>query len=155
MRAADYDYDGLTQKTHELFRQLDVSPLFPIKPPRAFPEKSGLYVLVEREAVVHVGRTRNIRARLIQHAGRSPESASFAFKEARRVLNRPADYTPRNAKKTLMGENSFKEEFFRQTARVSSMSARFLVVEDPLDQYLLELFAHLRYDLDLTAFDTH
>ncbi len=35
------------------------------------------------------------------------------------------------------------------------MSVRFVDVSDPVSQYLLELYAHLEWELPLGEFDTH
>lgn len=35
------------------------------------------------------------------------------------------------------------------------MGVRFVEVPDPLQQYLLELYAHLEYGLQLDEFNTH
>jgi len=54
-----------------------------------------------------------------------------------------------------MEDPLFRDEFDKQRDRLSKFGIKFLVVEDPIDQYLLELYAALEYKTSLTEFDNH
>jgi hypothetical protein len=117
--------------------------------------RPGIYVLFEGGTPVHVGRTRNLGGRLRGHITRSHYSASFAFKRARRILNRVATYRPEGSRKSLVADEIFGPEFIRQIDTVKAMEVRFIEVEDPVMQYLLELYVCLELKLPLDEFDTH
>lgn len=54
-----------------------------------------------------------------------------------------------------MSEESFLAEFLRQSHLVKQMQLKYIIVPNPIEQYLLELYAALRYGTSLTEFDTH
>lgn len=93
--------------------------------------------------------------RLRGHVSRSHYSASFAFKRSREAMGVNATYRPEGSRQHLMDTPDFAAEFDRQLARVRAMQVRFLEVPDPVDQYLLELYAVLELGLPLSEFETH
>ena len=46
-------------------------------------------------------------------------------------------------------------EFEKQRERLRKFGIKYLIVEDPIDQYLLELYTALEYKTSLTEFDNH
>jgi hypothetical protein len=138
-----------------LFNQLKDSEPFTAKGVVSQKGRTGVYAFYEDDVPVHVGRTRNLHGRLRGHISKSHYSASFAFKRARRALERVATYTPEGSRANLAVEEVFQAEFHRQIGLVKAMAVRFIEVPDPIAQYLLELYAHLEYDLPLDEFDTH
>ncbi len=54
-----------------------------------------------------------------------------------------------------MEDQLFRNEFNKQRERLRKFGIKFLVVEDPIDQYLLELYAALEYKTSLTEFHNH
>lgn len=139
----------------DLFARLMASSPFTEKGTAAQKGQTGIYVLFEDGAPVHVGRTRNLSGRLRAHVVRSHNSASFAFKRARRILNKVATYKPEGSRKALVADSVFGPEFFRQIDAVKAMEVRFVEVADPVRQYLLELYACMELGLPLDEFDTH
>jgi predicted GIY-YIG superfamily endonuclease len=120
------------------------------------PAKSGIYLLISEDGEVqHVGRTRNLKQRLRAHRTPNHNSASFAFKRARRELGIAASYTRANSRAALQADETFGACFRRNVEAVSSMTVRFLPVSDPVDQYLLELYAVLKLGMPADEFDTH
>lgn len=117
--------------------------------------KAGVYAFFEDGRAVHVGRTRNLQGRLRGHTTRSHYSATFAFKRTRRALEMPATYRTAGSRAKLTEHETFGPEFDRQIERVKSMEARFVEVADPVAQYLLELYAHMEWNLPLDEFNTH
>lgn len=139
----------------DLFARLVASSPFKEKGTAAQKGKRGIYVLFENGKPVHVGRTRNLGQRLRGHVARSHYSASFAFKRARRSLQRVATYKPEGSRKFLAADAVFEAEFHRQIDAVKEMKVRFIEVVDPVLQYLLELYACIELQLPLDEFDTH
>ena len=138
-----------------LFEQLAASPAFTAKGIASQKARSGVYVFFENGLAVHVGRTRNLQSRLRGHTIKNHYSASFAFKRARRALGKVATYVTIGSRAYLAKDETFASEFHDQIERVKAMEVRFIEVDDPIKQYLLELYAHLEYGLSLDEFDTH
>lgn len=138
-----------------LFAQLVSSPSFLEKGRVAQRLRAGVYVFFEDGLPVHVGRTRNLQQRLRGHVVKSHYSASFAFKRARRALGAAATYKPAGSRAQLAADELFGAEFHRQIEHVKRMEVRFVEVTDPVQQYLLELYACLEFGLPLDEFDTH
>jgi hypothetical protein len=139
----------------ELFRRLAASEAFTAKGTVSQRACPGVYVFYENGVPVHAGRTRNLQARLRGHISRSHYSATFAFKRARLALGRVATYITKGSRTELSTDEIFGPEFHRQVELVKAMEVRFIEVDDPVMQYLLELYVHLEYNLPLDEFDTH
>ena len=137
------------------FRQLLASTAFTRKGLAEHKGKAGVYVFFENGVPVHVGRTRNLAGRLRGHVTKSHFSASFAFKRTRIEQGRVATYVPKGSRADLARDAVFKAAFHRQIEQVKTMDVRFVEVSDPVQQYLLELYAHLEFGLPLDEFDTH
>lgn len=145
-----------TEQVHALYVDLIKAPAIKVAFPADLKSSGpGIYVFYEAGEAVHVGRTRNVAARLRAHLTKSHNSASFAFKRARRALGRKATYSPIGSRANLLLEPDFRAEFYRQIDLIRSMDVRFVPVQDPILQYLLELYVHIALDLPLDEFDTH
>ena len=119
------------------------------------PAKPAIYVFYLDGDPVHVGRTRNLRQRIRGHVSKSHYSASFAFKRARSETGFKATYKAGEGRGTLLENPLFAEAFAKALAEIQGMSIQYLVVEDPIEQYLLELYAALELETSLSEFDTH
>ena len=121
-----------------------------------YPQCPAVYVFFERKKPIHVGRTNKLRRRILGHRGQSHYSATFTFKETRRLTNnRKASYKKTGSRVELMKNPLFRREFDKQRKRLHRFGIKFLVLEDPIDQYLLELYAALEYKTSLTEFHNH
>lgn len=138
-----------------LFQQLMASTPFEAKGILSQKNKAGIYLFLEDGKPVHVGRTRDLGGRLRGHITKNHSSASFAFKRTRVVHGRKRTYVSEGSRKALSIDPIFKATFHEQIALVKKMMVRFVEVTDPVQQYLLELYAHLELRLDLDEFDTH
>jgi hypothetical protein len=148
-------FSQIISKVPHLFEILQAASPFVEKGAYWQQSKKGVYAFFENGKPVHVGRTRNLRGRLRGHITLSHFSASFAFKCARRELNMHATYKSEGSRSQLMLHDTFGPEFERQIAKIKVMEVRFVEVDDPVAQYLLELYAVLEWDLSLDEFDTH
>jgi hypothetical protein len=143
------------QKIPALFSSLCSQPFTQLSG-KSYPDKPAIYVFFENENPLHVGRTRNLKQRLKGHVTKSHYKATFAFKETRRLTNNEkATYKTIGSRSSLMTNAAFAEIFGQQIERVGKLSIKYLVVDDPIDQYLLELYAAIEYKTSLTEFDTH
>ena len=148
-------FHAYTSDIPDLFASLMRSEPFIAKGTSDQKGKPGVYVFFDGDTPVHVGRTRNLGRRLRGHVSNSHYSASFAFKCARRALNKVATYTPEGSRAFLAKDEAFRPEFHRQVQRVKGLTVRFIEVTDPVHQYLLELYVCLELELPLDEFDTH
>lgn len=144
-----------TERMPSLFRDLIGAEPLQVNA-AGHPAAPGIYLLIDNSGLVqHVGRTRNLRQRLRAHRTPNHNSASFAFKLARRELGVVASYSKANSRAALQADEVFGACFRRHVNSVSVMTVRFLPVTDPVDQYLLELYAVLELGMPLDEFDTH
>lgn len=149
------DFAKLMEDTPALFLILAASDPISEKWGKPLKGKAGVYAFYENGFPVHVGRTRNLLRRLRGHVVGNHFSATFAFKRARRALKLVATYRTKGSRGELMKDSIFRPEFDRQLATVRTMAVRFVEVSNPAAQYLLELYAHLEWNLPLDEFDTH
>lgn len=147
-------YGSHVNRAPDLFGELMEQPLQLISSTE-FPGKPAIYTFYMEAEPVHVGRTRNLRQRLRGHVTSSHYSASFAFKRARGATGRKATYKKGEGRGDLLKEEVFAAAFDRALSEVRGMSVRYLVVENAIDQYLLELYAALELGTSLSEFDTH
>lgn len=54
-----------------------------------------------------------------------------------------------------MKDQDFLAVFQAAIAEIKTMTVQFLEVSDPIDQYLLELYAAMELGTSTTEFDTH
>jgi hypothetical protein len=139
----------------QLFHRLSTSDYFTAKGIAVQKGKVGVYAFFENDTAAHVGRTRNLQGRLGGHITQSHFSASYAFKRAPRELDIAATYVTKGSRAELVKDPDFRDCFHRHIEVVRAMNVRFIEVTDPVQQYLLELYAHLEYRLPLDEFDTH
>ena len=116
----------------------------------------GIYMLINADGEVeHVGRTRSLKQRLRAHRTPNHNSASFAFKKARRELGIAASYKKANSRAALQADEIFGACFRRHVDAVSNMTVKFVTVTDPIDQYMLELYTVFELGMPADEFDTH
>lgn len=148
-------FDALVARMPVLFDQLVKCPLGPMQPKAAWKGLKAIYAFYEQGgAVCHVGRTRNLQARIRGHLANSHFSASFAFKRARQKLNLAATYRRGEGRASLLLQEHFAAAFHREREALGQMQLRFVEVNDPLEQHMFELYAALRLGTSLTEFET-
>ena len=138
-----------------LYQALMESEQLPLAPMATWKKLGAIYVFFHNGKAEHVGRTRNLQARIRGHLSDSHYSASFAFKQTRRELSLVATYKPQGSRTALFADEGFRTAFRGQSERLRSMTMRFLAIPCPIDQYLLELYATMELGLALDEFDTH
>jgi hypothetical protein len=145
----------ITEAIPELFAALAASEPFILKRSVSQMRKAGVYAFFEDGRPVHVGRTRNLQERLRGHITKNQNSATFAFKRTRRALGISPTYKKIGSRAQLTNDGTFGPEFTRQIACVKAMEVRFVETPDPVTQYLLELYAHVEWNLPLDEFENH
>jgi len=117
------------------------------------PSKPAVYAFVEDQKILHIGRTGNLKRRIQSHVRPDHHSATFAFKLARE--GQPPTYKKEGSRGVLQQDPEFMQCFTRQIQRLKEMQVKYILVDDPIDQYLLELYAFMSSSLPLDEFDTH
>lgn len=127
--------------------------------PVAFTDKissePGVYLFLEGDTVERVGRSNNLRKRLKSHLQADHNSGAYAFKRARQRLGLSATYRKESSRKVLQQNAEFVLLFREEIARLRSLTVKYVEVSDPVDQYLLELYAAVSYNLPLDEFGNH
>lgn len=150
-------FSDYTDKIPGLFEALENVPIENFRISVTDKGRSGIYILYESGDPVYVGRTRNLQNRFRAHTTRSHNSASFALKRTR--AKHPeiakATYSSQNSRQAIVEHPEYGQTFVGEINAIRSMNFRFLEVPDPIEQYLLELYATIELDLELTGFDSH
>ena len=127
--------------------------------PLGLPNALGIYCFYENGKPLYVGRSRNIRNRVLQHRrqGSGHNAAQFAFNIAKRKFkkkypNKDIDNLGRDA---LAKDCDFDAEFTAAKDRVRKMSVRFVKIEDPIKQTIFEVYAHINLGTPFNDFETH
>ena len=120
---------------------------------RKLPASKGVYVLYEREKPMYVGRSDNLADRLLEHSRPSgdSETATFAFNIAKEDFLGSASMS----RKDLQRTKGFQPTFDAAKERVRKMQVRVVDVEDPIEQTILEVYAHLALDTPFNSFENH
>ncbi len=124
---------------------------------------AGIYVLYDDNVPVYVGRSDRLADRLLEHSRPSSgsESASFAFNLAKREFreNNMGGKLEIDAmsRKDMAKVPNFNALFAAAKKRVGEMQVRVAEVADPIEQSLLEVYAHLELgtDPELNSFENH
>lgn len=151
---ADQRFDEHCKRMPKLFDKLLACPERSLTSRKGLNGLKAVYVFFENSTACHVGRTRNLGQRLAGHISNSHYSATYAFRQARIFLGIPVTYRKGEGRAALMEKTDFAEAFNFQRNRVVNMTFRYLQVDDPIDQYLLELYAALQLGTSLAEFET-
>ena len=115
----------------------------------------GVYCFYEDGKALYVGRTRNIRKRVLQHRrlrGRH-NSAAFAFNIAKRDFEE--DHQRKSLSRVELSKNPTFDRLFTQAKeRVRKMSVRYVEINDPIEQTVFEVYAHMKLGTPFNDFRT-
>lgn len=126
-----------------------------LKPP--LPERC-VYLFSESGLPLYVGRTNHLSKRVKQHsaAWAQHNQAVFAFRLARHETGKVLPgYTKETARATLLSDPVFSAAFVHAKERIRSMQLRFVPVDDPLRQALLEIYVAVVLETPHNDFETH
>ncbi|HUZ91483.1 MAG TPA: hypothetical protein VMU78_06245 [Methylocella sp.] len=123
--------------------------------PIGLPQEPAVYAFIEDQKILRIGRTGNLKRRIQSHMKQDHHSASFAFKLAREQFHPKPTYKKEGSRGALQQDTIFMQRFAEQIARLKRMHMKYILIDDPIDQYLLELYASMFYGLALDEFDNH
>ena len=111
------------------------------------PKTKGVYCFYEGDKPLYVGRTDNINGRIPDHRQLANDhyQASFAFNIAKKDLeeNHPDENVDGLSRDDLSENPTFDQAFTDAKTRVRKMSVRFVEIEDPIEQTIFEVYAHM------------
>ena len=117
----------------------------------------GVYLFTEKRRHLYCGRTkRPLKVRLLEHSRPSVKDAPFAFRLAREVTgNRTASYKQDDkSRKELMKNPVFVAALKKQKERIAIMPIRYVQVDDPTTQVLLEIYTATVLNTPCNEFET-
>ena len=126
---------------------------------KALPEVEGVYCFYEGDEALYVGRTDNIRKRVLQHCrprGRQ-NSAALAFNIAKKELaeDHPNEEVGRLSRGELSKNPTFATLFTKAKERVRRMSVRYVEIQDSNEQAIFEVYAHMKLGTPFNDFSNH
>lgn len=116
----------------------------------------GVYLFLENNQPIYVGRTNRMRARLQEHGRLSAghNDASFAFRLAKAAASVNGINTNRK-RSELANDPEFAIHFLSEKRRVSEMRIKYVEISDPVDQYLFEVYASEVLQTPHNDFENH
>ena len=118
----------------------------------------GIYVFLEKDKPIYVGRSNDIKKRLARHCQPSSghNKASFAFNLAKEIYEHKYGFTQNKSREILSSNSAFRELFNEQKKRVSEMKLKLVEINDPIIQTIFEVYAAIELKtLKYNNFDTH
>lgn len=172
-------FEKIIQKMPEYLRELERCPNIKKgsdgKFHPALPTDIGIYVFYEGGKPMYVGRSNRMRERLHEHGRSSSDhfSASFAFNIAKhdtmtKILGGKvsSDSNDTELLRTYIklreikrseweSDPEFKGRFKRARERVRHMSIRVVEIENPIEQAIFEIYAHMKLGTKFNSFANH
>ena len=117
------------------------------------PGQAGIYVLYEQTRPMYVGRSDNLKQRLLDHGLSSggSETATFAFNLTKERLPDDNQMT----RQELMRDEWFRAEFEVAADRVKRMTVRAVEIIDAIEQTIFEVYASMTLGTPYNSFDNH
>ncbi|HOJ07764.1 MAG: GIY-YIG nuclease family protein [Ignavibacteriota bacterium] len=154
----DKKFNSYIDKLPSLLNELLLMP--PVKPtilPKGLPLR-GIYLFTEEDIHLYVGRSNNIKRRIQYHCRLSSDhnKATFAFRIARSETNlERATYKTEGSRKQLEDNPIFGPVFIKAKERIRVMELRFIEVNDPVQQALLEIYIAITLNTPFNDFENH
>jgi len=120
------------------------------------PQK-GVYVFFEDNKPIYVGRSNRLKKRIKEHSQISSDhySATLAFRIAKQNTSTLQKKERKLTNQQLMSNSDFVEKFKAAKDRIARTKARFIEIEDQIEQAMFEIYASLALKTELNDFSTH
>jgi hypothetical protein len=154
------DFAARIRKLPVYMEALEQCPAVNVRERHAIPEVPAIYALIEGLEPCYVGRSgpnQKLRKRIENHQRPSFQAASYAYKRTCLELGLGRSYRrgSGHTRAERRANPQFVAAFDRHRAMVAQMTVKFVRIDDPIYQYLFELYATMRFGLDLSGFETH
>jgi len=125
--------------------------------PKSLAGRPGVYLLSEDGVTLYIGRTDDLRKRLLSHRHKSHGTATFAFLLARYETGiREASYQSSGSRADLLKNNArFSAAFDKARERIADMDVKVVEEDDPINQALLEIYAAFVSGAKYNDFQNH
>ncbi len=112
---------------------------------------SGCYVLTEKGKHQYVGISKSVGRRLYQHIkGTTHNHATLAYNIAKNTSGQKGE------RDKNMGDLNFQVHFDKAKERISTWTVSVIDIKNPVELYLFELFASLKFNTyEFNTFETH
>jgi hypothetical protein len=150
-------FNELVKKMPELLQKLKAGPLLTRENLKGIPQK-GVYIFYENGKPLYVGRSNNMKDRILEHGQNSSghHSAQFAFNLAKEEMKIDQGiHSSHITRKELEDAPGFKQAFFEARMRVRDMKVRVVEIDNQLTQALFEIYAALTLKTPYNDFSTH
>ncbi|HEY9083706.1 MAG: hypothetical protein COA31_005470 [Flavobacteriales bacterium] len=116
----------------------------------------GIYLFIVKGIPIYVGRTNRMRARLLEHSRPSSKhnAASFAFKLAKEQANKMCIDT-KLKRSALVKDKKFNKLFSKSKQQVAAMDIKYIEINNPIEQYLFELYVSEMLKTPYNDFENH
>ncbi|MDF4086955.1 GIY-YIG nuclease family protein [Bifidobacterium catenulatum] len=151
----DSRFAALVEQLPILFERLMSCPIhkFGSTLPVDMPER-GVYLFSESGEARYVGRTNRLRSRLREHGSGRHNDAPFAFKLARHATGH-LKAKGGLSRIELEADPAFSSAFAKARETVRNMEWRWVQVDDPDTQCLLEIYASIALRTPFNDFENH
>lgn len=150
-------FDEVVARLSTRLQDLVEKPAAPRGSHASVPDVPGIYLFSERGRPIYVGQTRDLRRRLGEHTRPSSgsESATFAFILAIGMAKRRR-IDASGTRKARLARPEFNSVFLEAKRRVAAMPVRFLLMKDPIERTMFEMYAALHLGTErYNSFETH
>ena len=159
---ADLDFDGIINMMPGYLQNLQNYPLLAMDTRQErrnlgnhLPDSNaGIYVLYEDDQPLYVGRSNRLKERLLEHGRPSgwSGSATFAFILATEAFGNVDEGM---ARQQLLDHPEFRRLFTDAKTRIRGMGVRVVEIQNPIEQTIFEVYAHLELRTPYNSFENH
>jgi hypothetical protein len=142
------------------YRELAAAPTFKCSEAPARPAgRAGIYLLSETGEPLHVGRTGDLRKRLLSHRrrahGTAPLRSCWLGRRPACCVLRTSPRAPARTRSRTMRYEVFGAAFKRARTRIGDMDVQTVDEGDPVRQALLEIYAAVVLGAKYNSFENH
>ena len=118
--------------------------------------KNGIYAFYEDGEPIYIGRSSNMRNRLMSHGRPSSghQTATFAFILAVKDAKARGVDTSRS-RDELQNDSDFDRLYSSSKSRVRDMQVRVVEIDDAIEQTVFEVYAALALETPYNTFENH
>ena len=159
-------FESIIKKLPQYLRELTEPDSIPMESPaqrrflrKSLPASEGVYVLYEDDKPMYVGRSDRLADRLLEHGqpANGPESATFAFNLAYLKWRPETEFAnmSRRERQAFKLAPEYDILFDESKERVRKMCVRAVGIENPFEQAVFELYAHVTLETPFNSFRNH
>jgi len=150
-------FDEILKELPKLLKEVELCDLIDRNNLKDIPNE-GIYIFYEHGKPKYVGRSNNLKNRLLSHGRPSSDhySATFAFNIAKydaEIKRLPIDLS--DGRNKLQNNPDFKKLFDKAKEKVAGMKIRVIEVRCQHTQAIFEIYVALNLKTEFNDFGTH